>query len=135
MEAMTAPTTLSRYRLVQRSDDYEFDAADDETATLLVCLLGEAVGWRCEDRWFLNLLCDPEELEGILGLKMADALGVYGHRLVDALLTVEIAPELRRRSGMDPDAWHERHVGGSFDYRSVARRLATTIGDRLPERP
>ena len=34
-----------RYKLVQPCDDYEFDAADDDIATVIAMFLGDGVGW------------------------------------------------------------------------------------------
>lgn len=121
-----------RYRLVQPSDDYWFDAPDDIVATLLATLLGNGVGWQIEDadgeRSFLNRFITEAQFEELVGGPVRDVLTSRKDDVAAAALTVEIDPDKRARMGVDPELWHIEMRTSLADYRAAAQELAAHLG-------
>ena len=136
--------TLTRYDLVQMSDDYEFDASSDDIATVAVALLGNGVGWQRPARDG-----DDTDEEAVTRLPSMEAMFAEGekkkqveeemkqllevvlddHRqeLIDALRTIEIRPDKRRKYGVDPEVWHDGERTSLADYREAAQELAANL--------
>lgn len=122
--------TMNRYALINPSDDYEFEAPDDEIAEAMVVLLSGMAGWRSLD--------DEERQGGFADLAHRDDGEQYADRIktlladraaevAAALRSLEIQPERRKRMGVDPAVWHDEMRTSLSDYRAEALRLADAI--------
>lgn len=136
--------TLTRYDLIQMSDDYEFDAPSDDIATVAVALLGHGVGWQRPARdgdntdeeavtrlpsWEAMLAegKKKKQIEEEMKQLLEAVLGEHRQELIDALRTIEIRPDKRREYGVDPEVWHDGERTSLADYREAAQELAAKL--------
>lgn len=116
------------YELVNPHDDYTFEAADDDIADAVVGLLGDMYGWQVDGRsgGMLRFVSDPEatveRIKAVLDQRAAE--------VANALVTVEIKADQRRRLGVDPEKWHDEMRSSTADLRASALRMATALEAR-----
>lgn len=133
---------LNRYTLDNPSDDYEFQAPDDEVAEAVTALISGMCGWTAivdedgddEPRsgGFADLAHKDDADEFIAAVKATATL--RRAEVVAALRSLEIKPEQRKRLGVDPEVWHDEMRTSMSDFRASALQWALRL-EAMPSEP
>lgn len=118
---------MTTYQLINPSDDYSFEAPDDNVADAVTTILGGEYGWNRDDvSGGLSMFLDDEGQDE-LGERVLVVIRTRAAELSAAFRSLEIDRPGRERTGSDPDAWHEQKRTSANDIRKQAQYYADKL--------